>query len=154
MYHVAFIQKEPLSRILSGRKTVECRLSVNRPPAWETEAGDFILFKETGGDIRAIAKVQAVVKFDGLTPDDVGDIAEMVSDLTGSSPQSQYWQMKRTARYAVLIELESIQEVSFPRQLTPVGVMSAWVKNFQHGHLARMNQEGQDTFPEKNTPSA
>lgn len=154
MYHVAFIQKEPLSRILSGRKTVECRLSVNRPPSWDTESGDFILFKESGGNIRAIAQVRAVVKFDGLTPEDVANIAEMVSDLTGSSPQSSYWQMKRNARYAVLIELESIQEVSFPRQLTPVSVMSAWVKNFQHGHLARTNQEGQDTFPEKSIPFA
>ena len=135
-YHVAFIQKEPLSRILSGIKTVEARLSRNRPPSWNVQTGDVILFKQTGGGIVAEATVADVSRFDNLRPADVKAIAELVSPLTGSSPSSPYWQMKTNSRYAVLIELSNVQPIQFPDEFTPKGVMSAWVSDFKHGQLA------------------
>ena len=140
MNHVAFIQSEPLSRILSGVKRAECRLSINRPPAWKAEAGDTILFKESGGEITCRARIKAVSKFESLTPGDVSALAELVAPLTGASPTNAFWLRKKSARYAVIMELDQVERVSFPPEATPRGVMSAWVTDFQAAHLATVVQ--------------
>jgi ASC-1-like (ASCH) protein len=133
--HVAFIQSEPLARIKSGMKTVECRLSVNRPLAWNTQPGDFILFKETGGEIKLRARVEYVLKFESLTPTDIQSLAELVQPFSGAET-SAYFTHKSKSRYAVIIGLIDVTPIEFPASATPRGIQSAWVSNFPMAHLA------------------
>lgn len=135
--HIAFIKSEPLRRILSGVKTAECRLSINHPPAWSIEVGDFILFKKSGGEIVCRARARAVHKFSSLTPSDVAALAELVAPLTGAAPDSAFWLNKQCARFAVIMEFDQVERVTFPPQATPRGVLSAWVSNFPMAHLAK-----------------
>jgi hypothetical protein len=137
MNHVAFIHFEPLSRVLSGIKKIECRLSVNRPACWNIEQNDTILFKLVGGAIVARARAKGVHKFNTLTPADVQALAELCAPLTGALATSAFWAMKARSKYAVIIELDSIERVEFPAQLTPKGVISGWVSDFQAAHHAK-----------------
>lgn len=135
-YHVAFIQKEPLNRILSGTKKAEIRMGINRPEAWKVEAGDLLLFKASGGNIIAAAEVKAVSRFEGLMPDDIRSLGELIAPLIGTN-RSLYFEQKIDARYAVVIEFDIPHPIHFPSALTPRGVQSGWVSNFQWGYLAK-----------------
>lgn len=135
-YHVAFIQQEPLNRVLSGIKKAEIRMGINRPEAWKVEAGDLLLFKASGGNIVAAAEVKDVSRFEGLTPEEIRSLAELVAPLIGTS-RSTYFEQKLDARYAVIIEFDTPHPIKFPSALTPRGVQSGWVSNFQWGYLAK-----------------
>lgn len=123
--------------MLSGKKTIECRLSVNRHPAWSVDEGDKLLFKATGGEVVAAALVHQVDRFDNLRPQDIDALAELVAPFTGSPANSLYWRNKRNARFAILLHFTHLHLVEFPRHLTPRSVMSGWVSDFPAGHLAR-----------------
>lgn len=129
-YHVAFIKKIYINKIISGEKTFEIRLSYNRPPAWSVEHGDTLLLKVSGGDIVAKCTVKDVHKFDNLRPCDVTALADMFA-----TPSSPYFAMKSKSRYCVAMELSDVQLGNFPPDMTPRNVMSAWVSNFYLGYL-------------------
>lgn len=130
MIHVAFLHKRHIDNILCGKKTIESRLSVNKPLAWSVERNDIILFKEVSGEIRVKAIVGTVHNFDRLTSNDISVLANLFSLSVGITENDPYWQMKINSRYAVFIELTSISPISFPASLTPRGVQSAWIRNF------------------------
>ena len=136
MNHVAFIRPDVAAKIRRGSKTIESRLSRNRPPAWQVEAGDCILFKETGGEITLQATVAQVHRFDALRPCDIEALADLFSPAMDTSPANPYWSRKARSRYAVFIVLDQVTEVTFPPAATPRGVRSAWVTDFRAGDLA------------------
>lgn len=66
--HVAIMTEPYLSKVLSGEKYIESRLTkVNIPPFERASAGDVVLFKRSGGAILAMTLVERV-KFEHLTP--------------------------------------------------------------------------------------
>lgn len=131
MKHVAFVRPDIIQKLASGQKTMESRLSVNRPPSWAVQPGDIILFKENGGDIKLQAIAKTVHRFDKLTPTDIPQLVTRFKDQLGTTVDAPYWQTKQKSRYAVFIELDNIIPIDFPSDETPRGVMSAWVANFQ-----------------------
>lgn len=128
MFHVAFLHKHYIDLIESGSKTIESRLTINRPLCWDIEKDDTVLFKEVGGEIRLIAKVTAVHKFDNLNSDDINVLADLFFASVGAGPE--YWLSKSRSKYAVFIEIDVPQKITFPIHLTPRAVQSAWVRNF------------------------
>jgi ASC-1-like (ASCH) protein len=127
MIHVAFLHKKYLDAIERGEKTIESRLSINRPPCWNIKDSDILLLKETSGEIRLSARIKAIHKFDNLQSEDITILAQLFADGCGVSLDDKYWLAKSKSRYAVFIELRSVSKISFAKDLTPRGFQSGWV---------------------------
>jgi len=127
MIHVAFLHKKYLDAIERGEKTIESRLSINRPPCWNIKDSDILLLKETSGEIRLSARIKAIHKFDNLHPEDIIVLSRLFIEGCGVLIDDKYWLAKSKSRYAVFIELQSISKISFSKDLTPRGFQSGWV---------------------------
>lgn len=134
MNHLAIVRAAVAYKIASKTKTVESRLSVNRPPAWNCEQGDFVYFKISGGDVVLRTCVAGVDKFAALCPDDIPAIAELFSAPMGITTENQYWEQKRGARYAVLIHLSDVTAVHFSKAELPRSFGTAWITNWELGN--------------------
>ncbi len=105
--HVAILWPEYLDAILEGRKTIECRLSVNRvAPFGVIRVGDVIYFRQRAGHVRAKAIADGVELVEGLTPRAVRAIRATHNDRILGSPT--FWRRKRASRYATLIHLRDV----------------------------------------------
>jgi hypothetical protein len=106
--HVAIIAPVFADRILSGRKTIECRLTKVRGPAFEcVHAGDSVHFREKGGGFRLQATVAGALHIRGLTPRGLGAIRDLFG--TDIAASEAFWRSRRGARYASLIWLTDVR---------------------------------------------
>ncbi len=117
-HHLAIMSGNYLEKILRGEKTIESRFSrIACPPYKAVAPGDVVLFKHSGGTVRAKAEVLSVVYYAGLTPDRVANI---VADHSGGlALEPDFIQTKAEARYATLIFLhrvELVSPLSFPKR--------------------------------------
>lgn len=72
-HHLVVVRANYLKRLLSGRKTIECRLSkIRRPPFQAVDCGDLLWLKPPSGPIRAVARV-GPCEFHTLDTDDALD---------------------------------------------------------------------------------
>lgn len=110
MIHVAVLKPVYLDMLLSGEKTLECRLTRTRvEPHGRIRRGERVYFKESSGPFRATALVDEVTSFDDLDEAGVDAIrAEFGDAIRG--PDS-YWESKRSAKFAVLIRFRRLEEV-------------------------------------------
>lgn len=108
--HVAVMVEPYLSKIRSGEKYIESRLTkVNISPFGRASAGDVVLFKRSGGAITAMASVERV-EFEHLTAqDDACSLAQRYSEGLGYEPG--YAESKSQARFASLLWLHDVREV-------------------------------------------
>jgi len=110
MIHVAVLKTQYLDKILSGEKTVECRLTRNRiDPHGKIREGERIYFKESSGAFRATAIVDRVEERADLDEEGVAALRAEFGDAIGA-PDS-FWDTKRTARFAVLIWMRQLEEI-------------------------------------------
>ena len=125
MIHVAVLLKPYLDLILSGKKTVECRLTRQaRDPYENIEPGERIYFKVSAGPYAAIAVVDHVICEDDLSPKRVNEIRRDYNHLIGGD--AQFWDWKRTSRYCTLIWLKEVQSTDNGPHIRPLqGV--AWL---------------------------
>jgi len=99
------IMVEPyLSFILSGKKTIESRLTQKRVvPFGRVSIGDVVILKKSGGAVSAIFEVSNVYSFEPKTEDDVYLIKNKYNQrLCGSD---DFWESKKGSRFATLIEI-------------------------------------------------
>ena len=116
--HVAILHRPYLQMILSGRKTIETRLTV-RPivPYRAIAVGDVIFFKASSGPYMAKAKAQQVIFFEDLTPAKIAQLHQQYNaQICGDDG---YWHYKRLSRYASLIWLTQVQATSTGPNLPP-----------------------------------
>lgn len=74
-YHLVILKKPYLDMILSGRKTIESRLTKGRTAAFgRVEAGDKLFLKASGGPVCATATAADVEYYPHLTPETVVQI--------------------------------------------------------------------------------
>ncbi len=105
--HVAILHKPYMDKILSGEKTIECRLTrTARAPYRRITAGDVIHFKQASGPYRAVASAKAVAFHDGLTAGKIAALRSRHNQAIGGD--DAYWLAKRQARYATLITLDAV----------------------------------------------
>ncbi|MDX2116252.1 MAG: ASCH domain-containing protein [Planctomycetota bacterium] len=110
MIHVAVVRGPYLEAMLTGRKTIESRLTVTRrEPFGVAAAGERIYFKEPGGPFRVTALIGRTLEFAGLTPSGVRLLRRRYGKLIGGD--EAYWSAKLGARYAALMYLEAVEEV-------------------------------------------
>lgn len=131
MKHLAIVKPDIIASIQSGAKTIESRLAVNRPAAWNCQIGDEILFKVSGGDVVLSATVKNIERYADLRPCDVESLAELYAIQVAASPQHPYWQAKRAARFAVFIEIENVESAFIHRAALPRSFGQAWYSNFE-----------------------
>lgn len=129
--HVAVMTEPYLSKVRSGQKFIESRLTkVNISPYERAAVGDIILFKRSGGSILAMASI-ARAEFRQLTRQYGPEtLVEKYSD--GLSYEPGYIETKEQARFASLLWLNSVRDVS-PVALDKRG-RQAWVSLQPRAH--------------------
>jgi ASC-1-like (ASCH) protein len=125
MIHVAVLLKQYLDLVLSGRKTVECRLTRQaRDPYERIEAGERIYFKQSSGPYGATAVVDHVIFEEGLTPKRVQEIRRDYNDEICGEPA--FWNAKRQSSFCSLVWLKDVQAIDNGPKIRPLqGV--AWL---------------------------
>ena len=112
MIHVAVVHSPYLDAILSGRKTIESRLSkVRCDPFGVIFVGERLYFKARGGAVLATAVADRVHSFDELTAKRVAALRREFGPAIGAQPD--YWKAKQTARFATLVTLAEVEHVRF-----------------------------------------
>lgn len=110
MEHVAIIHRRFVELILAGSKTVEARLHRVRCDPFERVCpGDRVYFKQAGGPFRASARVRHVVCRAGLDPAGVRALRREFGPNV-RAPR-EFWDAKRSARFATLIWLDAVEPV-------------------------------------------
>jgi ASC-1-like (ASCH) protein len=109
-YHLAILKKPYLDAILAGRKSIESRLSIAKPYAFERlSPGDKLFFKESSGPVCATARVKAVKNFENLTPRRIIEIKQQYNRyILGSN---EYWRSRRNCRFGFLVWLEDVKSI-------------------------------------------
>lgn len=117
--HLAILHKRYLDAILDGRKTIESRLSrTRRAPFGCVRAGDVVYFKESGGPVRALARVARVRSIAGLTPTRIESLRRAHGGAIGA--EAGYWRSKRASRYATLLWLRDTAALGEDARAIPV----------------------------------
>ncbi|MER7609743.1 hypothetical protein [Nocardioides sp. NPDC127503] len=108
--HVAIMTEPYLSKVRSGEKYIESRLTkVNISPFRRAAEGDIVLFKRSGGAILAMALIERV-EFEHLTaPDGPASLAEKYADGLGYEPG--YVETKQHAKFASLLWLREVRDL-------------------------------------------
>lgn len=103
--HLANFAEPFLSKVLSGEKTIELRLSRNRcAPYGEIGEGDVILLKEVAGPICGLALARRSWCYD-LTTEPIESIRLRFG--AGIGADGDFWAAREDALYATLIELDA-----------------------------------------------
>ncbi|MFZ2874857.1 MAG: hypothetical protein WAZ94_10285 [Phycisphaerales bacterium] len=111
MIHVAIVQRCIAGELLSGRKSVESRLSSRQiAPFGLVSAGDRVYFKVSGGPFFATATVEHVANYTSLTPAKVRLLARLYRAAVRAAPD--YWRSKRNARFGTFILLTMLSPVT------------------------------------------
>ena len=108
--HLAIFAEPFLSRTLCGEKTIESRFSRNRCAPFDAVGdGDIILLKAVGGPICGLAIVRQAWFFD-LAFQTLDQIRETFG--AGICAEQGFWDSRRDAAYATLIELAEPIEIA------------------------------------------
>lgn len=104
--HLAIFNPPFLDLILEGRKTVEGRFSkVRCAPFGVVKEGDTVLMKDSGGLVRGSFLVAKVESFENLTSEKLEDLEAHYSTPLCAWADPQYWERRRTCRYATLFHI-------------------------------------------------
>ena len=116
--HVAILLRPYLRLILSGRKTIESRLTRNNlPPYRRIRVGERIYFKASAGPYMASAIAAHVEFHDSLTPAKVERLRARLDQ--GVCGRPEHWHAKRLARYATFIWLRDVQALTQGPAIAP-----------------------------------
>lgn len=108
--HLVVLKKPYLDWILSGRKTVELRLTKARHPAFgRVRAGDELILKISGGPVCAKATVADVKYYENLTPERILELKEEYNDEIGGG--DAVWQAKMDCKFAFLVWLKNVRRI-------------------------------------------
>ncbi len=102
--HVAIVQGVYVDLIEQGKKSIESRLSIHRAiPFGRVQRGDLLLIKQHSGAYRVCVTAGEVWSFELLTRAGLKHLRERFGARIAAD--SAYWQYKRRARFATLVEL-------------------------------------------------
>lgn len=133
MDHVAILSKQLpwLERIRSGVKTIESRWYQNRSLPWRKIAiGDYVFFKNSGGQVTLRAKVARVQFFSELTSSKISNLVQIHAKQLGLKVDEvgNFIELVQNKKFAILIGLTDIVEVpAFAITKKGYGAMAAWI---------------------------
>ena len=109
-HHLVILKKLYLDRILSGRKTVECRVSrIKRAPFAAVSAGDTLWLKQSGGPVVATASVRRVEFVHPLAESKVIVLRDRYSESLQAD--QAFFDNHLKAKYATFIQLGRVRRV-------------------------------------------
>jgi hypothetical protein len=107
--HLAVLVEPYLSLILSGKKTIESRFSLNRQAPFERVfPDDILILKRSSGPVEGICRVSDAW-FYRLKTDTWDEIERFSKALC--MDDSPFWHGKRTAMYATLMRISGVVPV-------------------------------------------
>ncbi len=104
--HLAVFREPFLALVLTGKKTIESRFSINRLPPYECAgSGDLILLKRTAGPVVGIALAGAP----GFYQLDAAAWKTIRSRFAAAicASDAQFWAQRSRARYGTLIPIRA-----------------------------------------------
>jgi hypothetical protein len=109
-YHLVILKKPYLELILSGRKTVELRLSKGRQPAFgRVHPGDRLFLKVSSGPVCGAAVAANVKLYDDLSPERIVRIRQRYNgEIMGGDA---IWQSMMHCRYGFLVWLRDVRRI-------------------------------------------
>ncbi|MBU2590121.1 MAG: hypothetical protein KKF52_04855 [Nanoarchaeota archaeon] len=129
MDHLAILskQKNLLSKIISGRKTIESRwYKFKKTPYENISINDIIYFKESGEPVTIIAQVSKVLFFKDLHNNKINEILKKYGEQI-CVPLS-YANELISKKYCTLIFLDNVKPiVPFQIDKRGYGLMTAWI---------------------------
>jgi hypothetical protein len=109
--HLAILIEPYLQLILSGKKTVESRFSLNRiAPFGVAKAGDVLVLKRAGGPVLGICEVTKS-HFYHLDPVVFSEIRRRFERRV-CPMEADFWERRRVKRFASLLELGMVTSVT------------------------------------------
>jgi ASC-1-like (ASCH) protein len=109
--HLAILKSKYLDLIISGEKTLECRLSrIACAPYRQAAKGEKVFLKQSAGPIKAQALIKKAVFFKDLTPEDIKEFSRLYNDEVRA--EADFWKSRRHCRYASLIWLTKIEVIA------------------------------------------
>lgn len=122
--HTAILKRPYLNLILSGAKSIECRLTrIPCPPFGRVAPGEIVRLKESGGPVRGEAVVARVKFFENLTAAKIGRMEKKYNKQIMGTPD--YWESRGDCRYCSLIWLKDVRPIE-PYRIKHRG-MQAWL---------------------------
>jgi ASC-1-like (ASCH) protein len=110
-YHLVILKKPYLDLILSGRKTIELRLTRARyVPGPRTAAGDRLFLKASGGPVCAVATATEVRYYEDLTPERIAGIRREYNEQIGGG--DAVWQSMMNCRAGFLVWLRGVRPIA------------------------------------------
>lgn len=124
--HLAIFSEPFLTYLLSGRKTLESRLSMNRTAPFGIVAkGDIVVVKKSGGDICAVFRVSEVQFFSNLNAEIIKRIDERYGSKILWNLEPAFLLSKADAKFLTLISISSLHRLT--GITTEKNDMRAWV---------------------------
>jgi ASC-1-like (ASCH) protein len=109
-YHLVILKKPYLDLILSGRKTVELRLTrARRPTGKRVMPGDRLFLKGSGGPVCATATVAKVEYHENLTPEGIAALRRRYNNLIGGD--DAVWRSMMDCRSGFLVWLRGVRRI-------------------------------------------
>ena len=122
--HIAILKRKYLNLILTGQKSLECRLTRTPCPPFDCIApGETVHLKESSGPVRAQAVVDHVLFFRDLTPEDIRKIYRDYDDQIRA--ETDFWQSRLDCQYCTLVWFRDIEKIK-PYRIQRKG-MRAWI---------------------------
>jgi ASC-1-like (ASCH) protein len=109
-HHLVILKRPYLELILSGRKTIELRLSRGRSPlAGRVQPGDGLFLKVSAGPVCATATVAAIKYYETLTPALIAEIKRQYNDqIMGGDA---VWESMMDRKSGLLVWLRDVQRI-------------------------------------------
>jgi|GEM_PF-1040093 len=116
MQHLAVFSKGVIELILANKKTLESRFSKFRfTPYKKVKTGDVVFMKESGGKVKGKFTVGSVDFREKLNTKKIAEIKKRHGHEL-QVPDS-FWQSKKNAKYASLIEIKNPEPLANPLSL-------------------------------------
>lgn len=145
IHHVAIMNKKLglISKVLSGEKKIESRWYQTRRAPWDKiNIGDIIWFKESGGLIKAKAKVEKVKQFRFENDQQVQKIINKYGKRICLDTWMDLKKWKRVPRYCILMWLCKVKDVKpFNIDKRGFGKSTAWMYNIDLENVGIWNYD-------------
>jgi hypothetical protein len=139
--HLAIFVQPYIGYILTGKKTIESRLSKNKcSPYGKVRHGDIILLKQSGGPVIGLCEVSEAwyYKLDPMTWSKL--MIDFFDEI--NVKDESFWVERQAASYATLLRIshpESIQPLSVSKKdKRGWVVMDKHVQGFEYGVLSKL----------------
>lgn len=127
--HLAIFTQSYLNLILSGKKTIESRFSVDkRAPYNKVSTGDIVIIKQSGGLIVGEFTAGKVYCIDIKKDDTDMKFCKSFSKEICSDIDENFWELRKNKKFATLIEIKELKQYDVPRKCSekPNKSMAGW----------------------------